>query len=169
MKPIGTSKNGLKVVYDPIHSHAATHLEDTPGLAELVAEAISHIDLTGQSVATTIDMQRIVGTEDVIETKPEDEIVYGARKNRIDEGLVPFVKQREGKPSSSIAIQLHPVDDGTYELLSAWVGKFDLENDEPFPQSANATDQSAEFWNEHAFVYGSQEIIAGTETDVRPW
>lgn len=169
MQPIGTSKNGVKVVYDPIHSHAATHLEDTPGLAELVAEAISGIDLTGQSVATTIDMQKVVGTEDVIETSPDDEVVYGIRKNREDEGLVPFVKKREGTPSSCVAIQLRPVDGETYELLSAWVGKFDLDNDEPFPQSAAANPNSAQFWNEHAFVYGSQEIVAGTETNVRPW
>ncbi len=165
---IGQSKNGIKVTYDPVHSHAATHIEDTPQLRDLVAEAINSMDLDGKEVATYVDMGRIVGTCDVVDVDETDEIVYGIRKNRGDDGLVPFTKTRMGDPCPYVALQLIPQPDTSYVLTSAWIGTFG-DDDEPFPNSPNATDRSVEFWNKHAFVYGSQEIVNGTETINRPW
>ena len=37
---LGYSKNGKKVVFDPVHSHATTHFRDTPGLRELVEQVL---------------------------------------------------------------------------------------------------------------------------------
>lgn len=167
--PIGKSQNGIDVLYDPVYSHAATHLEDTPDLKDLVSEVISALELNGQEIKAHFDMGRIVGTDNMIDVDGTDEIVYGARKNRLHEGLVPFVKNREPQPCPYVTVLLVPKADATYVLLSAWIGVYDEENDEPFPQSPDATPQSAEFWSKHAFVYGSQEIIAGTETAERPW
>lgn len=168
MEPIGLSKNGIEVMYDPIHSHAATHLEDTPQLLGLVKEAISKLDLHDQRVTTHVDMGRPVGTCDVVATDAHDEIVYGMRKNREDEGLVPFTKSRQGEPCRTVAILLDQIMDGSYELDSAWVGVYG-DDDEPFPQASDATERSVGFWINHAFVHGSQEIIDGTETTERPW
>lgn len=162
------SKNGIRVTYDPISSHAATHLEDTPQLADLVTELIGTLELTGQTIKRHFDMGRNVGTTDVISVDKTDVIVYGVRKNREDDGLVPFTKSRPAEPCQYVTIQLSPKNDGTYELLSAWIGTFD-DGDQPFPQSPSATDKSIEFWSRLAFVYGSQEIIPGTETSIRPW
>ena len=162
------SKNKMRVFYDPIYSHAVTHFEDTPQLKELVAEAISSMNLVGQEVATHVDMARIVGTCDVVNVDNSDEIVYGVRKNRNDDGLVPFTKSRKGESSPYVAMHLIPQVDDTYILSSAWIGTFE-DDDEPFPQSPNATGRSVNFWNKHAFVYGSQEIMAGTETTSCPW
>jgi hypothetical protein len=165
---IANSKNGIAVFYDPVYSHAATHVEDTPQLKELVSEIIQGLELQGQKIATHIDMGRIVGTTDVVETNDSDEIVYGMRKNRSDDGLVPFTKSREGEPCQYVAVQLEPQQDGSYILASAWIGTFG-DDDEPFPQSPDATERSINFWDKHAFVYGSQEIVEGTETQLRPW
>ena len=162
------SKNGVVVTYDPVSSHAATHLEDTPQLANLVTELVGNMDLTGQKVAQHFDMGRIVGTSDVVAVDGTDEIVYGVRKNRDDDGLVPFTKTRQADPCPFVTVQLAPNKDGTYELLSAWVGTYDAD-DAPFPQSPNATEKSIEYWSRLAFVYGSQEIVAETETNKRPW
>lgn len=165
---LAKSKNGIDVTYDPSSSHAATHLEDTPQLRELVVEIIVTLDLNGQAIAQHYDMGRIVGTCDVVNTDNDDMVVYGVRKNRYDDGLVPFVKNREGEPCRYVTIQLVPQTDRSYVLSSAWIGTFD-EEDEPFPLSKDANERSVDFWNKHAFVYGSQEIIAGTEIKICPW
>ncbi|MDB5170313.1 MAG: hypothetical protein JWO35_7 [Candidatus Saccharibacteria bacterium] len=163
-----TSKNGKRVTYDPIHSHAATHLEDTPQLKDLVIEAIQNMTLKEDSIGTEIDMGRIVGTSDVVDVDSTDEVVYGIRKNRDKEGHAPFVKSRHGDPCSYVALHLVKQDDGSYVLSSTWIGTFSGD-DEPFPNAPDATVRSKEFWNKRAFVYGSQEIQAGTETTKRPW
>lgn len=165
---IAKSKNGVNVTYDPAYSHAATHLEDTPNLNELVVEVIRAIELHGQEIAKHFDMGRIVGLCDVVTVDDSDEIVYGIRKNREEDGLVPFAKTRSGEPCPYVAVHLVPQTDKTYILSSAWIGTFG-EDDEPFPQSMDATKRSIDFWNRHAFVYGSQEIIRGTETVTKPW
>ncbi len=157
-QPLGVSKNGVKVTYDAVNSHAATHLEDTPQLKSLVREVVESMELNGQEIKTHVDMGRIVGTCDVVDVNETDDIIYGVRKNRWDDGLVPFTKTREAEPCRHVAIQLVPQEDGTYELSSAWIGTFDEDDDEPFPQSPNATKRSAEYWNCHAFVWGAKKF-----------
>lgn len=161
------SKNDKRVTYDPIHSHAATHLEDTPQLKALVIEAIEGMILE-EDIMKDINMGRVIGTTDVVEVNEMDEVVYGIRKNREDEGHVPFTKSRPGNPSSCVSLQLVKKTNGTYELTSAWIGTFE-DDDEPFPNSPLATSRSKDFWSKHAFVYGSQEIQTGTETAKCPW
>lgn len=163
------SKNGVEVIYDPIHSHAATHLEDTPQLRELVIEVVENMELKQQRIATHVGMGRIVGTCDVIEVDDIDDIVYGVRKNRSEEGHVPFAKTREAKPCTTVAIQLDPQDSGQFELTSAWIGTFGEGEDEPFPNAPDANPRSKDFWNKHAFVWGSQEIQPGTLRHDCPW
>jgi len=116
---IATSKNGVGVYCDMIGSRAATHLDDTPGLRELVVEITGKIELTGQRIGQHFDMQRVVGTSDVVMRREDDEIVYCIRRNRHDDGLVPFTKSRtDGDPTSLVAIQLIPQEDGVYILTS---------------------------------------------------
>ncbi len=168
LEHLATSKNDVQVIYDPEHSHAATHLEDTPGLKRLVQEVVGNLELTGQEIARHFDMGRVVGTCDVVDVDDSDEVVYGIRKNREDDGPVPFVKNRDGDPCKLVAVHLVPETNHGYVLSSAWIGPF-TDEDEPFPLSKDANERSADFWNKHAFVYGSQEIISGTETLERPW
>jgi len=163
------SKNGLKVIYDPLYSHAATHLQDTPQLKELVIEAVSDMTLEVQKIGTHVHMGRIVGTCDVVEVDEIDEIVYGVRVNREEEGHVPFTKTSEAKPSDSVAIQLNRLDSNTYELMSAWIGTFGEDEDEPFPNAPDANERSVDFWHKHAFVWGSQAIVPGSLRTDCPW
>lgn len=167
-KYIATSKNGVKVNYDPIHSHAATHLEDTPKLKQLVQEVIGSIELNGQEIARHYDMGRIVGASDVVSVDSSDKIVYGIRKNREDEGLVPFVKNRRGDSCQYVSVHLVPQTDKLYLLSSAWIGTFG-DDDEPFPLAIDSNGKSVDFWNKHAFVYGSQQILDDSETTTCPW
>ncbi len=163
------SKNGLDVVYDPVYSHAATHFEDTPQLKTLVIEVLTNMILKGEKIGTFVNLGRIVGTCDVVEVDDIDEIVYGVRKNRTEEGHVPFTKTRKAKPSSSVAVQLKRLNSTTYELASAWVGTYGEDEDEPFPQAPDANERSKDFWSKHAFIWGSQEIQPGTLLKDCPW
>ncbi len=166
LTPLARSRNIVLVSYDLVNSHAVTHFEDTPQLKDLVIEVIGRLDLHGQEIAQDFNMGRIVGTCDVVSVGKDDEIVYAKRKNRDGDGLMPFTKTSLAEPSQNVSIHLIPKSDGNYILSSAWIGTFD---DEPFPLSANANEKSVDFWNKHAFVYGSQEIIRGTETNLKPW
>jgi hypothetical protein len=165
---LAKSKNNKDVFYDGESSHAATHFADTPNLKELVAEVLSGMDLANKEVATHVDLGRTIGTCDVVDVHEGDKLIYGIRRNRESDGLVPFVQNREGDPCSTIALHVVPQEDGTYELSSAWIGTFGGD-DEPFPNAPAATERSVDFWNKHAFVHGSQEIMAGTETSQKPW
>ncbi len=166
---LAKSKNRVRVVYDPVGSHTATHIDDTPQLKNLLIEVISRMSLEDDEIKTHVDIGRTIGVCDVIETNEDDILVYGVRKNREDDGLVPFVKNRKGDDCSTVAMHLVRQANSDYFLSSAWIGVFDEKNDEPFPQSATATKNSIDFWDKHAFVYGNQEIIAGTETNSCPW
>jgi hypothetical protein len=160
------SKNGEQIYYDPMHSHAVTHFKNAPQLKALVIEVLENRELDDTKTEFDIDMGRIIGTTNVVEVDRADEIVYAIRKNRKDQGYVPFTKSREAQPSSFLSISLVAQQDGSYELSSAWVGSWD---DPPFPQEPHATQKSKDYWNKHAFVWGSHEIEPGTERTARPW
>lgn len=168
MQNLCKSKNGVSVVYDPVHSHTSTHLTDTPNLKDLVIEVIKELVLKGQEVAKHTDMKRVVGTCDLVVVDESDQVIYAIRKNRKDDGLVPFTTTRQATDCRFVAVHLVPLTDNTYELLSAWIGVF-ADDDEPFPQSKKATVKSKSYWSTHAFVWGSQEIIPRTKTNICPW
>ena len=166
MQLLGQSANRVNVLFDPISSHAATHFEDTPELREIFIEVLSTIELDGSEIAQDINVGRIIGTSDVVATNDYDEITYAARKNRAQDGLVPFVKNRTPKNCSTLAYHMRPIDSQMYELSSVWIGVFDAI---PFPGVVTANEESFSHWSRHAFIHGSQEIILETETDVCPW
>lgn len=160
------SKNNKKIIYDPVGSHVATHFDDTPNLKEIVREIITGMDLTGEIVARQLDMSRAIGECDVVEIDESDIIVYAMRRNREDQGRVPFTKSRSTTPSSLISIYLVKESEDSYQLSSAWIGELDSP---PFPEMENANSESIPYWSKRAFVWGSQEIIPGTEVDKCPW
>lgn len=160
------SANGMKVVFNPINSHTETHFKDSLKLRELVKELLSDLNLEGNIIAKDFDMGKTAGNSEVVVIDGTDELVFAMRKSREDQGFVPFTKSRSSKPSRLISIYLVRKDDHTYELSSAWIGEFESP---PFPRMKNATADSIPYWNKHAFVWGSQEIIPGTEISNRPW
>lgn len=160
------SKNNKRIYYNSVNSHASTHFADTVGLRELAIEVLVERNIDNNSLDFDIDMGRIIGTTDVVETDDSDDIVYALRIKRTDQGYVPFVKSRSAQPSTYISISLVANTNGTYQLSSAYIGALD---DPPFPQEPNATAYSKPYWGTHAFVWGSQEIILGSEIKSCPW
>lgn len=151
-------------MYDPVHSHAATHFADAPQLMAVVVEILSHSDVDGDKMEFDTDMGRIVGEMDVVDVDESDEIIYAKRNNR--DLYVPFVMHRTRKPTSLVSIGLVRCDEECYELTSAWFGEFDSP---PFPGEAGVGQDAIEFWNRHAFVWGSQGVQQDSVTTLRPW
>jgi hypothetical protein len=160
------SKNKKRIYYDSVNSHASTHFADTPGLRERVIEVLESRDLGDDNLEFDLDVGRPIGTCDVVETNESDEIVYAFRKNRTEQGYVPFTKSRPAQASNYISIALVANMDETYQLSSAWIGTWD---DPPFPQQPHATIKSKPYWSAHAFVWGSQEIEPGSVIESCPW
>ncbi|HUD03281.1 MAG TPA: hypothetical protein VMR51_00595 [Patescibacteria group bacterium] len=160
------SKNKKRIYYDSVNSHASTHFADTLGLRELVIEVLENRDLDNDNLEFDVDMGRPIGTSDVLETNESDEIVYAIRKNRSEQGYVPFTKSRSAQPSTNLSVALVANTDETYQLSSVWIGTWD---DPPFPQQPHATLESKPYWSTHAFVWGSQEIEPNSELKSCPW
>lgn len=161
-----TSANGKNIVFDKIGSHTATHFDDAPTLRGFAEELLSSATLHDDVVARDVDLKKVIGNKDVVQIDETDEVVYAMRKNREDQGYVPFTKSRSAQPCSIISVYLVKMDDETYELASAWIGEYESPM---FPQMDNATADSIPFWTKHAFVWGSQEIIPGSVLDKYPW
>lgn len=161
---LGYSKNKRKVIFDPIHSHAAIHFAETPNLRTLVEELLPRTVLKGDSMEFATDMGRMIGLTDGVKTDHTDELVYAKRKGR--NAYTPFTKSRSAELSSLIATTFRRLADGSYELTSAWIGDAPSP---PFPGEPHETPESRPYWSTHALVWGSQEIQWGTETTERPW
>ena len=160
------SKNGMKVMYDPADSHTATHFDYKTTLMGLAIEQLEKQVLEQPTMNLEIDTGKIIGESDIVTIGESDSIIYAIRKNREDQGYVPFVKNREPEPCDLVSVSLQKIDDTTYELLSAWIGELESP---PFPQMVNRTNESTPYWRSHAFIWGSQEIIPNTEIQECPW
>jgi hypothetical protein len=160
---LGYTKNHIKVVFDPEHSHAATHFDDTPQLREAVNQVIANTVTTGEDMWFEMDMGRVAGVSDLVDTDETDEIVYAKRLSR--DTYTRFTKSRRAQPSSLVTVAMNPLNDDTYELKSAWIGPVGYS----FPDAPGALPQSREYWDKHAIVWGTQAIQPGTETRECPW
>lgn len=157
------SKNGIEITYDPINSHASTHFSDTPQIRPHVKKILENTDISGDVMEIDADTGTILGMSDLVETDDSDEVVYAIRKNR--DRHIRFTKSRKPKPSSMVAISLTRLEDGSYDLYSAWLGS----QTPPTPNSPHANVESKPFWSKHALVWGNQEVQPGTETSDCPW
>ena len=78
--PLAVSKNNIKVWYDPVTSHTASHIKDTPDLLQLTQEVVEQTVISEPYMLFHLDLGRHVGTSDLVENSPEDEIVFAKRK-----------------------------------------------------------------------------------------
>ena len=164
IEQLALSKNNIPVWFDAVSSHAATHLADTPHLKQLAATVISQTIIDQPFAQFHTDFGKIIGTSDLVPIEPGDDIVYAKRLNR-DEYTV-FNKSKTAQPCSLVTVALALQEDGTCELVSAWVGPSDSPS---FPGSPYETPASKDFWSKHAMAWGNQHIQPGTETTTCPW
>lgn len=160
---IGDTKNGFHVFVDIEHSHAATHLKENPKLLEYVKEIIPGIEGMGAFVHVERDMGKEIGKTDLVKTDEHDEIVYAKRPHR--SVYARFVKNKTPIPTNWITVILKQSGADTYQLRTAFIGRLTPS----FPGGDYLPEKSNAFWKDHALVWGSQEIIPGTETTNCPW
>ena len=160
---LGKMKSGEEVYLDPETSHAVTHFAHEPKLRAAIQQLIPMLKGGPERVRADHDTGEAVGMTDLIETAEGDDIVYAIREKR--NIYSRFVKGKQQSPTSWVTVALHKVREGEYELYTAFVGR----NTPSFPGGDYLPEQSKEFWAHHALVWGSQEVIPGTETTVCPW
>lgn len=156
---VGTLGSGQLVIDRP-----QSHLHE--GVLKILSEALSRVNLTTEQFSVVqVDFDQVVGETVCIVTNDEDEIVFAQRPRRF--GLSRFVKNRAPEPCSSVCVILKRAEDrlNTYVLITAFIGVCP----QPEPWDRNADEKSLEFWSSHALVWGSEEVITGTETTERPW
>jgi hypothetical protein len=159
-----TTRDGKRVYIDPQDSHVATHLVDTPQLAELAGEVVASLEVGERdSLYLEQDMGRIVGVSDLVATNPSDSIIYAKRPNR--DNYTRFVQERQPQATSYVTIILRQLTDTEYELWSAWIGRVVP----GFPGDEHETPDSRPSWQQHALVWGNQAIQPGTERSDWPW
>jgi len=148
-----------EVVVDRFNSHL--HQSVRP----ILAEALSRVESAGRKFfVEEVDFGRPVGETVCVPTGPSDQIVFAKRPKRF--GLSRFVKNRKAEPCSSVVVILKTADGQQgFVLVTAFIGR----RPEPEPWDRNATANSRAFWSSHALVWGSEEIIPGTETEKCPW
>ena len=146
-------------VYDRFNSHL--HHEVQELLPEVFAGMVSK---NGRFIVHEHDFGRIVGKSSCVTTSGSDKVVYARRPKRAD--MTRFVKNRQVEPSDKAVVILKRDDyEQYYIVITAFVGGMAAKE----PWDFRATDEDREFWENHALVWGSEEIIPGTETAVCPW
>lgn len=151
-----------KVYVDDKGSHAATHLEDTPELLDLVKEIVKSSTYEVDSVVQDYDMGRVVGTTDCVDVNEDDDIFYARRKNR--DGYTKFVRNIQPTPCKWVTLIIDKNEDGYYTMRSCWVGGL-----APTFPGKNEMSNSRDFWSTRALVDGAQEYDESTVTKECPW
>lgn len=115
------------------------------------------------------NFRQTIGTTICVTTGPRDRIVFACRKNRPD-GHTRFVENRNPEPTSWVTIGLKLLDDGTYQIRTAYCG----EKAPPEPWDKYVRNKSKEwraskdFWSSHALIWNPELIIDGTRTSNPP-
>jgi hypothetical protein len=175
-KYVETTANNRVVSVDVEKSHAATHLEEQAkfSLWELSKEALRKVSVTEDDVAIQVDMGRVVGEMDLVETDPLEPRIYGRRRNR--NSYIPFVVRDERSMTSFVVVilkklaleRLHAESPEPklldpellklpqHDLFSTYVGE--TTPGLPGGDPKYITDESISFWMSHALILGSQVI-----------
>lgn len=124
---------------------------------------VKSINCNGRSfIVDQIDYSYPIGCSICVKVNQEDEVIYAIRKGR--KGYTKFVKNRKPESTNSITIVLQKTND-FYTIITAYIGKkAELE-----PWDERATEGSFKFWEDHALIFGTEEIeLISVRTDC-PW
>jgi len=153
LKKLGTSINGIDVFAHPEgHSHRP----------DLDAEVISKINLPEDNTffRTTVDLGRVIGKDHLVETKPNDTIVYLQRGNRPGKSRMVLKEANDTSLITAIFCVARKEEGTPAELVGKWILVTLFEGKpgekEPFDRSfADGKDpeglkKSNEFWEKYA-------------------
>jgi hypothetical protein len=150
---LGTTKSGEKVFDRP-----DGHLHNSETVEKYLPLALEMIDSESRDfIVETVNFGEEIGVSNCVETTSDDEIIYAVRPKR--RGPTRFVKNREGEPTSEFTVILKKVDEG-YIVITAFPGP----KAEREPWDPMAGDEAKEYWSNHAIVWGTEEVLPGSES-----
>ena len=125
------------------------HLQQHSTVLPFLKEALEAVHAYGRFCKVTVDMGRVIGVSECVETTDSDTIVMRQRPGRPN--LTRFVLNRTPQPSSDITVVMVRQGKG-YRLLTAYIGN--LAEKEPGDPSLTERDRakSEAFWSCHALV-----------------
>jgi len=161
INPIAKSANGIEVF---LHPESHSHRPDLNG------EVISKITLPEDNTffRTTVDLGHVIGKDHLVETKPEDTIIYFQRGNRPGKSRMVLKEADDTSFVTIIACVAHEEEGTPAELVGKWILVTLFEGKpgerEPFDRSfadgKNPEGKAAAevFWSNHALVPTKEEM-----------
>lgn len=161
---VGQTRNNISVFVDLTRSNAAKQIAQYPNLLSLAKEALKWSHARGPSPIIECDMGRSIGYSLILETASDDPVFYAKVLN--DEFYTRFVKRGEPNTTQFLTISLRSNGKvGDYIMHDIWIGR----RHPGHPGSPNETEDSKNFWENHAFILQSQQLKHGTLTKVCPY
>lgn len=117
-----------------------------------------------QYIREEVSFAEVIGKDHCVATRTKDKVLYAKRLGK--SGASRFVKNREPEDTNKFSVVLKQAPGyRKYTLVNAFFGKMAP----PEVWDVYAFQESRRFWLTHAFVWGSEETHAGTETIFCPW
>lgn len=157
------SSGGYEVYVNLINSSAGRYLSRQPYVMNLIKEALASQKLTKAKLVLELDMGRVIGNTDIIETTDRDTIYYAQPVKQ--DVFSRYAKNRHPSPSRKLTITLKQDPEGHYEVHDTWIGP----NRPPFPGDKQATTASRTYWQNHALVQDAQPVQSKTITKECPY
>jgi hypothetical protein len=161
--PVGISSNQKQIVIDLRVSPAADQISQQPHLLNIAAKVLATSRIVGKHTWLTKDTGTPVGNSDVIQTNETDTIYY-AQRQRSDE-FTRFVKNKRLAPTSVMSIELTSDDGVKYYIQQIVIG---LRYPSP-PEAGQENKVSADFWSNHALLWGDWPVKSTSITKNCPW
>ena len=134
------------------------HLEAHPGILDLIPEIASRVTLPsdGSRLASQISLGRVVGQSSLINTKKiglSETAWFAVRKNRMKASRV--VPDAGPVDTDLVSIVANPVEQGSYELVTAWFGAMAPKEpwDPDLSDDPSVYEESINFWCSYALVH----------------
>ena len=144
----GTTKNGIKVFWDPEDPHMLTHPEVTPKWIEEVLEKVSY---KPPFFMEEIEMGKVVGKTACVAVTSDDDVRWEERPGRNIKSPVVYGREAEETSVATVGICTDK-DDGVVTVFTAFAGeKAPKEPNDPYLRPEEK-EESEKFWSSHALV-----------------
>ena len=152
-------QNKVGINFIPRVSKTHLHKGIEPYLSGVIDQIL---DLNSERIEKDFPFPSIIGQTTCVSTDENDKVFYAIRKGRL--GYTRFVLNREPEDTSFLTIILRRLSD-YYHIITCYLGKLA----KPEPWDKYALPDALEFWENHALIFGEEEIIMESKTDTCPW
>jgi hypothetical protein len=157
IRKIYQNKIGIKFVRRIKTSHIHK------GVEQYWSEVFEQItDYFEEKIERDFDLHSIIGKTTCVPTDKNDEIFYAIREDRL--GHSRFVLNRQPLDTNFITVILLRVPTH-YLIITSYLGTLS----KPEPWDVIASQDAFDFWNNHAIVFGEEDIIIESKTYTCPW